>query len=385
MGVLGKYSHRRDLGLQRGETSVRLRVAGYPQYRLLLLTALIIPGRGVPNCEDDNNWCWQVDNVFMSVVDFNNGTPSDTINANSGRPLDEVIVTLADTDGDYRVTFDELRAFGEIYLNKGFNSIDIDGDSTISEEEAISAVTRLNFGVIQDFILELFSISDRDKDEKVSTFDLPTQMRRDFDTDYDGTVSLKELLGHPIIFFPGPVQTVYKILDSDKDEAVSRREATNFIKFLSGIFNVFDVDSDCFVSLDEALISLHKADLEKEFQLALEVLFRPLSALGRYIALTIIQDMDTDGDSRLSLAEILQFSGKFYFSKFISSYRQEQMLRDHDWAKGFLAGMINFERGEEPRNPEEEKRLFNRALANWLSAFQGILSQPSFSQPRDSC
>jgi len=117
----------------------------------------------------------------------------------------------------------------------------------------------------------------------------------------------------------------------------------------------------------------------------MEVMFRPLSALGRYIALTIIQDMDADGDSKLSMAEFLQFSGKFYFEKFISSYRQEQILRDHNWAKGFLAGRISFERGEEPRNPGEEKRFYNRALANWLSAFQGILSQPSFSQPRDSC
>jgi len=353
------------------------------QYKLLLLTALIVPGRGVPNCLDGTLWCQNLQDGFYSLAGVHNGIPSNTISTRTGRPLDEVIVTLADTDGDDRVTFDELRAFGEIYLNKGFNSIDSDGDSIISEEEAVSAVTRINFGVIQDFILELFSLSDQDKDEKVSTFDLPTQMRRDLDTDFDGTVSLKELLGHPIIFFPGPVQTVYKILDSDKDEAVSRRELTNFINFLGSIFIVFDVDSDCFVSLDEALVSLHKADLEKEFQLALEVLFRPLSAIGRYYALTVIQDIDTDGDQGLSIQEILQFSRDDYFETFFN-YRESLMLRDHDWAVSFLAGRTGFQ-GEDPASPEQGKRLWNRALANWLSAFQGILSQPAFNQPRDSC
>jgi len=337
-----------------------------PLCSLLLLTALTAQARGDSYCgEVPGVWCDIVQTAYFNISAHHDNI---TISSNTGRSLDEIIVSLADTDGDNEVNFDELRDFSEIYLNKGFNSIDLDGDSGISDEEAVSAVTRVNFGMIEDIILELFNIADSDKDEKVSTWDLPSELRRNLDKDYDGTVSLKELLGHPIIFFPGPVQTVYKILDSDKDEAVSKRELTNFLKFLSSIFNVFDVDLDCFVTLDEALVSLQKAGLGKEFQLAMEVLFRPLSALGRYVALTVIEDMDADTDSRLTMAEILQFSRQQYFEKFHTE-RQRMMLRETYWAIDFLAGRTGFN-GQDPASPEAEKRLFNRALANGLSAFQ---------------
>merc|ERR1712059_216286 len=96
---------------------------------------------------------------------------------------------------------------------------------------------------------------------------------------------------------------------------ITKREADNLVKFLSKLFNVFDVNSDCFVSLDEALHTFEETGLAKDYQLAVELVIRPKSALARFLALTVIDDADQDKDSELSLTEFLNFFSPCYIDK----------------------------------------------------------------------
>jgi len=350
---------------------------------LLLITATFTPSQPQSLIDhgdlcNDNVWCESVGRFVFSYV-----VGPDQIVHGSRDDLSAVIVQLADSDADNTVDFNEFLNFTETYLRKAYSAIDTNTDNLISTEEAVSAVTQANFAVIESAVMQMFHLADLDKDGSLSTRDIPMGKRNRLDTNNDNVVSLKELLGHPIIFFPGPIQSVYKILDSNKDEIINMKEATNFIKFLGKIFNVLDTDSDCFVSLDEALTAFDKAGLPKDFQLALELMIRPYSALGRYLVLAVLEAADQDQDSFLSLTEILAFKSHNFIDKthavalpvFMSQSNQPML---------YLQGTMDFE-GNTPENPREEKQWFNTALAAWLSTFQGIITEPAFQQRRPTC
>ena len=187
----------------------------------------------------------------------------DSLEVEGRGDLSEVVIHLADTDKDNRVTFQEFLDFSKIYREKAFTAVDTNEDGRVGAEEALNTATKASFAIVENLVLELFTLADLNKDGQLSTADLPTRKKEELDKNGDGSVSLKELLGHPIIFFPGPIQSVYKALDSNKDEIISKREAKNFIIFLGKLFNVMDVDADCLVSLEEALTALDLAELPK--------------------------------------------------------------------------------------------------------------------------
>ena len=177
--------------------------------------------------------------------------------------LSEVVIHLADINKDNKVTFQEFLEISKVFREKAFTAVDTNKDGKVVAEEALNTATKASFSIVEKSVLELFSLADLNKDGHLSTGDLPIRKKEELDTNKDGSVSLKELLGHPIIFFPGPIQSVYKALDSNKDKIISKREAKNFINFFGKLFNVMDVDSDCLVSLEEALTALDLGELPK--------------------------------------------------------------------------------------------------------------------------
>ena len=177
--------------------------------------------------------------------------------------LSEVVIHLADINKDNKVTFQEFLERSKVFREKAFTAVDTNKDGKVVAEEALNTATKASFSIVEKSVLELFSLADLNKDGHLSTGDLPIRKKEELDKNRDGSVSLKELLGHPIIFFPGPIQSVYKALDSNKDEIISKREAMNFINFLGKLFNVMDVEADCLVSLEEVLTALDLAELPK--------------------------------------------------------------------------------------------------------------------------
>jgi len=330
------------------------------------------------NVCNGNVWCESMGRFIFSYL-----VGPDHLIHGSEDDVSAVIVKLADSDGDKIVNFTEFLNFAEIYLRKAFSAIDLNKDNNISEEEAVSSVTRANFAVIESALLQMFVLADLDKDGRLSTRDIPMRKRDELDLNGDGFVSLKELLGHPIIFFPGPIQSVYRILDSNKDQIINREEANNFINFLGKIFNVLDINSDCFVPLDEALKAFGNAGLPKDFLLAMELMIRPYSALGRYLVLSAMEAADADSDGLLSLQEILNFESKSFVDSTHAVALPVYMSQSNQ-STLYLQGKMDFE-GRQPQDKEEENRWFNKALAVWLSTFQGVISEPAFQLPRPRC
>ena len=201
-------------------------------------------------------WCGLQAEMFSYVV-------GDYPEVEGRDDLSEVVIHLADINEDKKVTFQEFLDFSKVFREKAFTAVDTNKDGKVVGEEALNSATKASFSIVEKSFFELFALADLNKDGHLSTADLPMRKKEELDTNGDGSVSLKELLGHPIIFFPGPIQSVYKALDSNKDEIISKREAKNFINFLGKLFNVIDVDADCLVSLEEALTALDLAELPK--------------------------------------------------------------------------------------------------------------------------
>jgi len=281
--------------------------------------------------------------------------------------LSAVITQLADTDQNSRISFQEFQSFMKLYLHQGFSAVDANTDGIVSEREAVSAVTGVNFTSVEKVVMGVFKVMDLDGDGALSTRDIPEASRVRLDTNNDGKVALKELLGHDIIFFPLPVQSVYRVLDSNKDEVVSMKEASNLINFLGRLFNILDSNLNCLVTLDEALEALDKAQLPKDFQLALELWVRPYSSLARYLALTTIEQAGSGGG--LSLPQLLNFRS----NNFIDDTRAVALPVYISLSSGpfsFLGGQSSLV-GRGPASPAEAARLGNRALAAWLFTAQG--------------
>jgi Ca2+-binding EF-hand superfamily protein len=203
-------------------------------------------------------WCDFVGRfVFAELME----TSSQAIEGSND--LSAVFIQLADTNKNNQVNFQEFLDFTEGYIRRAFSAIDSDRNNLVSKDEAEGAVTTVKFGLIESILSEMFSLADLDGDGQLSTKDLPMGKKNKLDTNKDGAVSIQELLGHPVIFFPRPIQSVYKVLDSDKDETICKKEFTNFINFIGRLVNVLDANSDCSVSLDEALQALDGAGLPK--------------------------------------------------------------------------------------------------------------------------
>jgi len=295
--------------------------------------------------------------------------------------LSAVITQLADTDQNSRISFQEFQSFMKLYLHQAFSVVDANIDGIVSEREAVAMVTGMNFTTVEKVVRGVFEVMDLDGDGALSTKDIPQASRERLDTNNDGKVALKELLGHDIIFFPRPVQSVYRVLDSNKDEVVSMTEATNFINFLGRLFNILDANSNCMVTLDEALEALDAAQLPKDFQLALELWVRPYTSLGRYLALTTIEL--AGGAGGLSLNQLLDFRS----DTFIDDTRAVALpvyMSLSSSPFSFLTGGTSLA-GAAPGSPEEAARWSNTALAAWLATAQGFLGHPSFSLPPPSC
>ena len=158
------------------------------------------------------------------------------------------MVNLADFNHDDMVEFNEFKNVSETYLAEAFKIFDVDMNGLMSPEEAF--IGNISKTLFVRMIKNAFWIADRNGDGEVSTEDLIDAQHEDFDTDENGEVSLKELLGRSIIFFPAPIVSVYRILDSNKNETIKEKEQNNFIDIIFRIFNVLDRNADCSVDYD---------------------------------------------------------------------------------------------------------------------------------------
>ena len=287
-------------------------------------------------------------------------------------------MNLADFNQDDMVDFQEFKNVSETYLAEGFKIFDVDMNSLVSPEEAF--IGNISKALFIRMIENTFWIADRNGDGEVSTEDLIDVQKEDFDIDEDGEVSLKELLGRSIIFFPAPIVSVYRILDSNKNEIIEEKEQNNFVEFMSRIFDVLDRNADCSVDFQEFLTALASCGLPPDYQLAMDLALRPYISLANYLVKATVAAADENEDDMISIQEILNFSDK------------HMDVKPHEVAGPFfyqpnmtplwyMGGHVDFY-GEEPSTEEDKIGGRRRAIANWLVTFQGVMRDPAFSGAR---
>ena len=315
-------------------------------------------------------WCRNVNWAFRVYPEQSGGFIAKTDDYYSN-----IVVNLADFNDDDLVDFQEFKNVSETYLGEAFKVFDVDQNGLVSPDEAF--IGNVSKALFIRFIRNAFWAADRNGDGQVSTEDLIDAQFEEFDANENGEVSLKELLGRSIIFFPSPIVSIYKILDSNKNEIIEEKEQKNFINFMSRIFNVLDRNADCSVDFEEFLAALESCGLPPDYQLAMDLAFRPYISLANYLIKATVGAADVNEDKMISLQEILDFSdvgmdvkphevtGPFFYDPNMIPL----------W---YMGGHVDFY-GEAPSSEEEKVSKSRRAIANWLVSFQGVMRDTAFA------
>jgi len=295
---------------------------------------------------------------------------------NSGDFFSNVVVSMADYDENGKVDFAEFLNVTKLYLNEAFNMFDSNEDKLINQTEAYLGINSISKQFLIRILKNVFWAIDRNGDGDVSTEDLTDDQYETFDVDQDDSVTLKELLGRSIIMFPSPVVTIYKILDSNKNEIIEDKEQKNFINFLSRIFDVLDRNGDCAVNFEEFLSALDSCGLPQDFQLAIDLALRPYISLANYLVKVIFSEADADENKLINMEEVLNYSDKKMDVKPIE-VTSPFLYQPNLVPMWYLGGLTDFY-GREPTTEEERTSKWRRAVANWLVTLQGFMRDPAF-------
>eukprot|EP00091_Calanus_sinicus_P001274 TRINITY_DN11261_c0_g1_i1.p1 TRINITY_DN11261_c0_g1~~TRINITY_DN11261_c0_g1_i1.p1 ORF type:complete len:237 (-),score=75.25 TRINITY_DN11261_c0_g1_i1:163-873(-) len=172
--------------------------------------------------------------------------------------IKNAIINLADKDSNEKVDFQEFKSKGVEMMRMVYDMFDRNSDGVLDDNEA--TIDKISQKSLKTGMNMIFNIFDQNQDEHISTEDIPNN--EVFDRDNDGKVTLNELLTTlsddkitNTILLPKPIQNLYSILDSNKDEKTSKEEVDNFINVVFKAFNVLDKDEDCFVTLERGSAS----------------------------------------------------------------------------------------------------------------------------------
>jgi len=342
---------------------------------------------------NDNAHCLPIDEectnqvlcygMHMVFTDLSQG--GDAILAGSGFDqqkdfIKKAIINLADKDFDGKVDFDEFQEKGVELLKMIFTLFDRDSDGVVDDAEA--TIDKISQKTVNTGVNMIFKIFDQNQDEHISTDDIPNN--EVFDRDEDGEVTLNELLTTlsdekitNTIFLPKPLQNLYNILDSNKDERTSREEVDSFINVLFKVFNVLDKDDDCFITKDEVLQVMGENEVRRDYQLSIDIITTQYIKLFHYLMTNFINESDTNGNKKLDFEEIIRFSDMKFLE---DSLRTAVSLGNPNFsALYYIMGA--------PGGPDRfgrpnwaDKNSAQQSLAIWLSFADGLLRDKDFFQ-----
>merc|ERR1711936_384435 len=281
--------------------------------------------------------------------------------------IKNTIVNLADKNWDGKVDFQEFKERSFEFFQTIFNIFDRNNDGLVDSDEA--TIENVSQKAIRTFVMMVFDIFDQNQDENISTDDIPNNESLDINS--DGKVTLDELLSKVsdnkitnTIYLPKPLQTLYKILDSNKDEKTSKEEIENFITVIFKLFNVLDKDSNCLVTMKEVIEVMDKNEVRKDFQLTLDIVTSPYIKLFRYILTDFIAQADTNEDAMFEFEELIDFTD----TKQVENYLKTAVSL---WSPNYSA--LYYLMGA-PGGPDrfgrpnwEDGTAAQRSLAVWLS------------------
>lgn len=226
------------------------------------------------------------------------------------------IVNLADKNDDGKVSLGEIGEKSVEYLNDIFKLLDANNDNYLVRNE--TTLQNVSIVVVKEIMDEMFKIMDQDKDEQISSEDLPK--KETFDLDMDGKVTLNELIkvasdnkAPDIIFLPRPFQTFIKNIDPSKDEKISFAEYESFI---NKVIDVLDEDNDLYLNLNEVV------DVIGGNKAATKFILKPYESFVEEILKDLIKRADLKKDNKISLHEIIDFKDFEFLTNSIDSFKK---------------------------------------------------------------
>jgi len=214
-----------------------------------------------------------------------------------------------DTNGDLRITTEELKKFCVEVLAGIFKLNDPNGDGFITSVELLSgdAPTDANSGLLAI----LFKILNVNKDGFLSTEDAfpqdsygnPNPLVVYMDDNNDGVIGLREYNQKHFLFGlpPAPEQLVklYNKIDKNSDDKFTLAEIEGFLTTCAAIM---DGNSDGIITMDEQLNTFKQAGLT---QAQAEVGIRNFQLSRSSDTVNNIMDiLDVDNDEQVSQAEV---------------------------------------------------------------------------------
>ena len=251
------------------------------------------------------------------------------------------VVLVGDKNADGKVNFEEFKAGVDTYVEKVFNVLDKDGDGSLDKDKEVS-IKSLSAKFLFQLLDEAFLFFDVNQDDLMSVEDAP--QRAFYDRNEDGKISLREVFHVSLINLPAPLYRLYATLDKDKNEKISKDEATNFLK---SAIAVIDKNKDCSVVVDEIIASLDESHLPKQYQLALKLLGNYYLEIGDFILKEFIAATDVDGNKKATLTEIIGLKDPAILFDVLTII--ENMGSPSYELTRFLEGCCSWEREQEVR------------------------------------
>jgi len=281
--------------------------------------------------------------VLCSVLllDFMDNFPGNEIEEDEREFGTNNVVLVGDKNADGKVNFEEFKAGVDTYVEKVFNVLDKDGDGSLDKDKEVS-IKSLSAKFLFQLLDEAFLFFDVNQDDLMSVEDAP--QRAFYDRNEDGKISLREVFHVSLINLPAPLYRLYATLDKDKNEKISKDEATNFLK---SAIAVIDKNKDCSVDVDEIIASLDESHLPKQYQLALKLLGNYYLEIGDFILKEFIAATDVDGNKKATLTEIIGLKDPAILFDVLTII--ENMGSPSYELTRFLEGCCSWEREQEVR------------------------------------
>jgi Ca2+-binding EF-hand superfamily protein len=226
---------------------------------------------------------------------------------------------VADTDGNGMVDFEEFHSKLKEYIEVVFNAFDSNNDGSIYDEAIGGNIfKRISLNLFESVVGQVIDFFDSNQDDTISIDDsfIQQNYRYQFLRRNGQEVTLMDMLGTSFISLPAPLYNLYSHLDRNKDEALSRDEASDFIR---RIFSVIDTNSDCHIDSDEVVAMLARFEVPWDQQLAVKMLMEQYLSLVSYIVKTFVEQADMNNLNIVTMEEVINFNDFEFIGKVIET------------------------------------------------------------------
>jgi Ca2+-binding EF-hand superfamily protein len=292
-----------------------------------------------------------------------------------------------DIDGNGKIDFEEFHSKLKEYLAVVFNALDSNKDGSVYDEAMDGNIMkRFSRQTFDSAVGEVKEFFDSNKDDAISLDDAFFQPMYWYQRikERNGKVTLEDIIGD-IITLPAPLYNLYNHLDQDKDEALTRDEALNFIH---RTFDAIDTNTDCHIDSDEVVALLQRVGVPWDLKLAVKMLLEQYLTLASHIVNAFVKKADVNNLNKVRVEEVINFND-FEFSE-----KAGDVFMSMLYPSGALSHLIPCGYADTRPCRSGSREESDAMLTMWLTALQvtpgmatlpyrrspqGVMEEPAFS------